>query len=280
MEPRLILVEGLPGAGKTAVAERMKQQLEQQGKNVVYYEPKCTHPADMAWQAYLTKDEYHQFVAECLNIWMKSKQIISDDELIRRIELQSQTENGHVTIAYHKINFPEKIYEKATRPLEEKEIYGGRVSFDTFRRIHLKRWNDFGQNMLISKDIVIFESSLLQNQLFEILHSYELCDEEILDYMMELIHTVMLLQPKIVYTMSPDIGALVDALTIDRANAKDHKKDWYTQMELWGRNTKYSRKYHLKGREGIIRILEERKRLDYLILHKVGIPVTWILPQD
>ena len=48
MEPRLILVEGLPGAGKTAVAERMKQQLEQQGKNVVYYEPKYTHPVDMA----------------------------------------------------------------------------------------------------------------------------------------------------------------------------------------------------------------------------------------
>lgn len=276
MEPKLILIEGLPGAGKTTVAKQTKKELEDKGNLVDYYDGKSINPADMAWQAYLTKEEYHQFVAECLTLWMDSEQSITDDELIRRIEEQSFNENGHVTIAYRNINFPDEGYWNLTKQLLDKEIYGGRVSFERFRVIHLQRWGKFAQDMQMKKKTVIFESSFLQNHIFEILNSYDISDEKILDYIMELAHTVMFLSPKILYVKTPNIGKLVSNNAKERANPVDFERDWFTQMEYWTRNTRYGIKNHLSGRKGIIRLLEERQRLDYMILDKVGIPVTWI----
>lgn len=273
MEPKLILVEGLPGAGKTTVARKLKKQLEEQGRSVKYYEVKGRHPTDMAWQAYLTKEEYHQFIAECLNLWMMSKQSISDDELIRRIEEQSWCEGGHVTMAYQKIHFPEDIYGKLTKKLVDKEINRGKVSFEQYRKIHLEKWNKFGQDMMVKNETAIFESSFLQDHIFEILCSYELSDIKIVDYIMELAEAVKYLNPWIAYVRTENIGTLISNTARERANPVDSEKDWFSQIEQWTRNTKFGMKNHLSGRKGVLRLLEERQRLDYLLLDKVGLPV-------
>ncbi|WP_017417227.1 zeta toxin family protein [Clostridium tunisiense] len=50
MDNKLILVEGIPGAGKTTTARRIKKRLISEGKNVILYEEGMSHPADMAWK--------------------------------------------------------------------------------------------------------------------------------------------------------------------------------------------------------------------------------------
>ncbi|WP_291569267.1 zeta toxin family protein [Clostridium sp. UBA4548] len=50
MENKLILVEGIPGAGKTTTARIIKERLISEGKNVILYEEGMSHPADMAWK--------------------------------------------------------------------------------------------------------------------------------------------------------------------------------------------------------------------------------------
>lgn len=55
MENKLILVEGIPGAGKTTTARRIKKKIMSEGKNVILYEEGMSHPADMAWNAYLKR---------------------------------------------------------------------------------------------------------------------------------------------------------------------------------------------------------------------------------
>ena len=37
MKSRLILVEGIPGAGKTTTARRIKEKLIEQGENAILY---------------------------------------------------------------------------------------------------------------------------------------------------------------------------------------------------------------------------------------------------
>ena len=48
MKNKLILVEGIPGAGKTTTARKIRDELISQGQNVVLYEEGMSHPADMA----------------------------------------------------------------------------------------------------------------------------------------------------------------------------------------------------------------------------------------
>ena len=59
MNSRLILVEGIPGVGKTTTARKIKAKLIEEGKDVILYEEVMSHPADMAWNAYLKEEEYN-----------------------------------------------------------------------------------------------------------------------------------------------------------------------------------------------------------------------------
>lgn len=277
MDPKLIMVEGLPGAGKTTVAEQVMKELKGQKRKVMYFDEKSTHPVDLSWQAFLTKDEYHGFVAECLNIWMNSKQTISDDELIRRIEEQTRIDNGFVAIAYRNIDFPDDSYETVRKRLVLKMIRQGRVSFEQFRQINVGRWNAFAQDMMLEDKTVVFDASLLQNNLFEILCSYELKDEQIIDYIMELANTVTFLVPKIMYVMCPDVEKLVNRLQRKYQIEDEKEFNWFAHMEDWVSNTVFAKKHGYTGKHGIIAFLEEKQRLDYKVLERLGIPVTWVV---
>lgn len=85
MNSRLILVEGIPGAGKTTIARKIKEKLIEEGKDVILYEEGVSHPADMAWNAYLKKEEYDDFIMKCSEMWERSKKSISKEELIPSI---------------------------------------------------------------------------------------------------------------------------------------------------------------------------------------------------
>lgn len=275
MEPKLILIEGLPGTEKSIVARNVKQQLEEQGKRVIYYAERATHPANMAWQAYLTREEYHRFIADCLTVWLDSGQSISDDELVRRIEAQCQNDGDHVIMAYRNINWPDHSYEKLVNEIAKKDFFGGKVSFQKFRELHLRRWSNFAKNAQVRKEVVIFEGAFLQSQLFEMICFLKKSDEEILDYLVELMNTVMFLEPRLIYVMTKNVGTMVDAVMKMRKN-ENPDKDWFTVMERWVRETSYGKELHMSGCSGIVKLLEERQRLDYLALKKIGIPVTWM----
>lgn len=86
MESRLILVEGIPGAGKTTTAKDLRDKLINEGKDVILYEEGMSHPADMAWNAYLNEEEYNTFLEKCFKMYEHSNKTISKAEL--KIELK------------------------------------------------------------------------------------------------------------------------------------------------------------------------------------------------
>lgn len=280
METKLLMVEGLPGSGKSTVARKIKKHMEEKGKKVIFYEAESTNPADMAWQAYLTKEEYHRFVADCLDIWLQTKPTITDEELIRRIEMQSQMENGHVAVAYRNINFPGSEYQVLARKLSSKEIFQGGLPFEELRELHLERWSRFAHNMQLRRETVIFESNFLQNSIFELMCYRGMNDEQILDYLMELADTVRFLEPRIVYIETEDIEKLVDKTAKKRALPPESGNDWLTCFVNWVSTTIYGQRHNLSGKEGLIKVLRERQRMDYLVLRKIGLPVTWYTGQD
>jgi len=276
MENRLILVEGIPGSGKTTTAKKIKEKLISEGKEVILYEEGASHPADMAWNAYLNEEEYGDFLLKCFEMWETSEKTISKEELTLRIEVQTRKEENHIILAYTRIDFPEACYWSLVDNVATKEIYDGRRSLTEFKEIHLMRWNRFAKNALLDNTIYIFECAFFQNHIFELLGVYEKNDNEIYTYLSDLLDTVKCLNPYILYIEPYDVEKIIVEAAEKRKTTDNSRKDWIDEMGNWVSNMNYGKNRNLTGKEGVFSFCKERLRIDKVMLEKLDIPVTLI----
>ena len=276
MNSRLILVEGIPGAGKTTTARKIKEKLIDEGKEAILYEEGMSHPADMAWNACLKEDEYNDFIKKCSEMWEGSKKSISKEELISRIQRQTRIEDNNVILAYTKIDFPEDCYWSLIGDVASKEICDGRKSLDEFRDIHLRRWSKFAEQALLNDNIYIFECAFLQNHIFELLGVYEKSDEEIYLYLKSLLETVKSLSPSIVYIEPSSVEDIIIQAANERKSPEGSRPDWIDAVSNWVSNMNFGKSHNLKGIEGVFYFCKERLRIDKLMIEKLNVPVTII----
>ena len=276
MNSRLILVEGIPGVGKTTTARKIKAKLIEEGKDVILYEEGMSHPADMAWNACLKEEEYNDFIKKCSKMWEVSKKSISKEELISRIQRQTRIEDNNVILAYTRIDFPEDCYWNLIGDIASKEICDGRKSLDEFRDIHLKRWSKFAEQALLNDNIYIFECAFLQNHIFELLGVYEKSDEEIYLYLKSLLETVKSLSPSIVYIEPSSVEDIIIQAANERKSSDDSRPDWIDEVANWVSNMNFGKSHNLKGIEGVFYFCKERLRIDKVMIEKLNVPVTII----
>lgn len=276
MNSRLILVEGIPGAGKTTTARKIKEKLIDEGKEAILYEEGMSHPADMAWNACLKEDEYNDFIKKCSEMWEGSKKSISKEELISRIQRQTRIEDNNVILAYTKIDFPEDCYWSLIGDVASKEICDGRKSLDEFRDIHLRRWSKFADQALLNDNIYIFECAFLQNHIFELLGVYEKSDEEIYLYLKSLLETVKSLSPSIVYIEPSSVEDIIIQAANERKSPEGSRPDWIDEVANWVSNMNFGKSHNLKGIEGVFYFCKERLRIDKLMIEKLNVSVTII----
>ncbi|MBX9185447.1 MAG: hypothetical protein ACLTA9_09625 [Clostridium saudiense] len=276
MNSRLILVEGIPGAGKTTTARKIKEKLIDEGKEAILYEEGMSHPADMAWNACLKEDEYNDFIKKCSEMWEGSKKSISKEELISRIQRQTRIEDNNVILAYTKIDFPEDCYWSLIGDVASKEICDGRKSLDEFRDIHLRRWSKFAEQALLNDNIYIFECAFLQNHIFELLGVYEKSDEEIYLYLKSLLETVKSLSPSIVYIEPSSVEDIIIQAANERKSPEGSRPDWIDEVANWVSNMNFGKSHNLKGIEGVFYFCKERLRIDKLMIEKLNVSVTII----
>lgn len=276
MNSRLILVEGIPGAGKTTTARKIKEKLIDEGKEAILYEEGMSHPADMAWNACLKEDEYNDFIKKCSEMWEGSKKSISKEELISRIQRQTRIEDNNVILAYTKIDFPEDCYLSLIGDVASKEICDGRKSLDEFRDIHLRRWSKFAEQALLNDNIYIFECAFLQNHIFELLGVYEKSDEEIYLYLKSLLETVKSLSPSIVYIEPSSVEDIIIQAANESKSPEGSRPDWIDEVANWVSNVNFGKSHNLKGIEGVFYFCKERLRIDKLMIEKLNVSVTII----
>lgn len=276
MNSRLILVEGIPGAGKTTTARKIKEKLIDEGKEAILYEEGMSHPADMAWNACLKEDEYNDFIKKCSEMWEGSKKSISKEELISRIQRQTRIEDNNVILAYTKIDFPEDCYWSLIGDVASKEICDGRKSLDEFRDIHLRRWSKFAEQALLNDNIYIFECAFLQNHIFELLGVYEKSDEEIYLYLKSLLETVKSLSPSIVYIEPSSVEDIIIQAANESKSPEGSRPDWIDEVANWVSNVNFGKSHNLKGIEGVFYFCKERLRIDKLMIEKLNVSVTII----
>lgn len=276
MYNKLILVEGIPGSGKTTTARRIKERLISEGKNVVLYEEGMSHPAHMAWNVYLSEEEYNGFLSKCLKMWETSDMEISKQELRNRVEMQARREDNHVILAYTRIDFPKSCYWSLIDEVASKEICDGRKSLKEFTEIDLKRWERFAQQAVIDDVVYIFECAFLQNHIFELLGVYEKSDEEIFMHLNNLLNTVKCLNPCLIYLEPSDVEKIIMKAAEERKTPDKSRKDWIDEIANWVSRMNYGKSHNLTGKQGVFLFCKERLRIDKVMIEKLGIPATII----
>ena len=158
---RLILVEGIPGSGKTSTATFIQKWLDERGfPNCLYLEGDLDHPADYEGVAYFSRPEYERF--------------LSDHGTSRNLlEQFSSFNGGDCFVAYRKLEqvhndvLPEGLVDELAR----RDVYEAPTA-DLYCRLVMDRWKAFTEAACQGEITYIFECCFLQNPLTMLVAKY------------------------------------------------------------------------------------------------------------
>lgn len=259
MKNRLILVEGMPGSGKTTISKKLRDYLIDNGFDVELYNEGDLHPVDLAWNALFTKGEYSNLIKE-------------NREYENAIKENSVFEGDYVIVAYTKLGL-NKDQNGLMKMFENHEVYDGRVSLDIFKDIHLRRWRDFGQKMKKTKDkIIIFECAFFQNHINELLAVHEKDIHYIMKYLKELIETVFDLNPKLIYLNQNSVRDTLNRVAKERVSEnKEIYPDWIDLVTGYLKKSNYGKHNNINGFDDIVEYFEKRQEIELEAIRQLSI---------
>ncbi len=235
-------IEGLQGSGKSTLVQKLSEK---------YPDYKAVRegdysPVELAWCAYVSMEQY----SEILDKYSGIKPLI---------EQKSFKENGQMVICYTQIITDIPGFHK---DLEQYEIYNGRRELDDFREIVLDRYRKW------STDKMIFECSLLQNTVEDMILYRVMSDEEILSFYKEVGKVLDGKDMHIFYLKAGDIPANIDVIRKERSDDNGNEL-WFPLMIGYFNDSPYAKKYGISGEEELLNHLKHRQELELRILQEV-----------
>ncbi len=252
---RCILIEGLPGSGKTTFSKRVQTYYEQRGFRVKRYSEGELHPIDLAWIATLDEKSYQ----DRLNKY---------PELSEPIRANTKKENGRYYVAYTKIRaLPE--YPDFYKDLAQFEIFRTE-DYETFFNAFLSRWKHFG-NHHDSDTVYVFECVFLQNHVNELVLKYGFQDERLLEHLKKLLDCVKKLHPKILYIEHDDVKKGIQRIAQERVSTLPGQPDWFDVVVDYISSERFAAKMGYTEKEGVLRFFADRQRLEKELLPKLDV---------
>jgi hypothetical protein len=253
-KPKLILVEGIPGSGKTTTARLASDWLEQHGhRPALFLEGDWTHPADYESVACLEEGEYAglqaRFPAYVDFLWKHAR-----------------LENGEWFFSYRKMQHehgeqaPDLLFEALAR----FEIYD--LPAEKHQRLMRQGWQNFADRALADEFIYVFECCFLQNPTTTLLARHNLPIESVHHHLLALAESIQPLQPRIIYLAPQNPRAALENIRKERSQEWADYVTWY----LTGQD--YGKKHGLSGFEGVIHFYIIRQALELAILPALPMP--------
>ena len=235
-------VEGLQGSGKSTLV----QKLSEMNPGYTAVREGEYSPTELSWCAYVDDAHYHRILEKY-------------PDLRLLIEEKTCSEGCRKVICYTKILTENRDFYQ---DLEQYEIYNNRVPFDAFQSIVLERYRKW------NSDRMIFECSLFQNIVEDMILFRQAGDEEILSFYRQIREALGRKEYRIVYLQAKDIRRNLE--TIRKERADEHGNElWFPMMLGFFNDSPYARSRGLKGEDDLIRHFIHRQDLELRLCKEV-----------
>jgi hypothetical protein len=251
---KLILLEGIPGSGKSTAGAYLKTYLENTGLPVRFWqEGDFDNPADFEGVACLNSSQYRNVLArhpEVAGLLEEQLTVQGEDHLIKYRKLQDL--------------HPQQIPSKLIVELSGYDVYDG-LPMQDYCRLVLRRWKEFQISAAQSDDITLLECCLLQNPLTVLLARHNADPQLACEQVQKISCILEPLIPLVVYLKPRDVRAAL-------LHAREQRPREWTDFVTWYLTGQaYGKAYHLHGYEGVIHFYEMRQKLEVDLLRDLSI---------
>lgn len=250
LNSRLIIVEGIPGSGKTTTAKFLESQLQQDGLNPkLFQEGNLDHPADYEAVACFSQQEYVQFLAE------HQKQ----EAFIRSITIKEQ-QDYFVRYRAAYLQDKEGFADELLHRFEAHDVYN--LPQERYQEVILNKWKAF-MEQVEENDFYIFECCFLQNPISTMLARDNAPRNKIKEMIKQIAAIIAPLNPIIIYYQQSDIKQTLQRVIDKRSEQWINFFTWYCAEQEFGKA------HHVSGIDAIHTFLEIRKEIELEVLEEI-----------
>lgn len=201
---KLIMLEGLPGTGKTTNSAFIRMQLERNGKETKWiHEVARPHPMLFFSEASLTHDEYDSL----------KKTFPHAASALDSIAVIRENTVG-IDLLETEWSYANTIGDSVFNALKKFDTWN--FSLEKYIELALEKWADFSENALLDKDTVyILDSSIFQYQIFRFMFK-KAPYEKLEKFISKLVDIVKPLNPSLIYLFRDNPEATIDFFEKER----------------------------------------------------------------
>ena len=233
---RLIFIEGVSGVGKTTLAQKLCNKLNEMGYLTNYYlEFDFTNPIDFYCTAYFRQEEYENLLSEFPDYSddIKGNTIIAED--IRLVRYY----NGKTALFTEPLLDVLFKHEFCYKPNDP-------VPLSEYTRVYKLIWDMFAQETSIQFDFLLFDGSLFHHPINDLIRNYNSSCDQVAYHVNTLVESVNLLRPLVVYLSADNICEQLHKAHICRKQTPPSAE----QIQFW----------------------EDRKQMDLAMMQQLSIP--------
>ncbi|MBD3922591.1 hypothetical protein H8B09_27945 [Paenibacillus sp. PR3] len=254
MRPNLILIEGLPGSGKSTTAQLVHEIMKELNiHSQLILEGNLDHPADYDGVAYFNKVEYD----ELLNALDRSFRDLVNERTIRL--------GDNCFLEYRKLfnELGSVVPDDLRQACASKDIY--ELSLGQNRKLIVDRWKQFAERAVLGSDTYIFECCFIQNPVTMGMIKYGADEEDVVSYVLELASAAEKLNPLLIYVDQNDLDHSF------RKAVDERPQEWSEGFIDYYTNQGYGKRQGYEGLEGTIHVLNARSELEQIIFNRLSI---------
>lgn len=239
---RNIFIEGLPGTGKSTLLNCLAREWSESQP----FREGDLSPVELAWCSCLTRNEWKSMIYKY-------------PDFKKEIRAKTKQEDDRYIVAYTQILAEDGNFYQ---DMERYEIYNGRVEFQVFHDIIMKRYRAFS-----GKDC-LFECSFFQNAIESMMLFYQLPEDAIFAFYEEAYGILKGKGFGLVYLDSEEILGNLLYIKKERSDEEGNEM-WYPLMLNYLKESPYGKAHGYEGVEDVVEHFTRRRYLELKIIREV-----------